>query len=298
MAFSPDRPRINPNIRPPRRTRTAYVFFIQENFPKVARKFETRNPQPVIRHLAQMWRDLRIDVATEFGILRSSYHRLFVSTTLKQLPHIVKARIKRDVTNLLYDAEAGCNQSGASGYPSQAIIQPTASAALVCQSQPCMKLATSAPSLYQSQSPEKEKQRYRQRQKNDHERYINMKQKFYNAYKMRPPKLFRRGSQCASHRSRKASVLFEMEAYDQLRLGHPEWNETQIDAEMAKKWNCLEPAQRSIYIRSALNNKVEFDRRLKEYRLLKSRRALDEHMKNGLKIVEERYKQSNATNAI
>uniref|UniRef100_A0A915I7H0 BESS domain-containing protein n=1 Tax=Romanomermis culicivorax TaxID=13658 RepID=A0A915I7H0_ROMCU len=52
------------------------------------------------------------------------YFGLFLSATLKRLPRIVKARIKRDVMNLLYDAEVDCTQFEAAGTHSLSDAQP------------------------------------------------------------------------------------------------------------------------------------------------------------------------------
>uniref|UniRef100_A0A915L6I8 BESS domain-containing protein n=1 Tax=Romanomermis culicivorax TaxID=13658 RepID=A0A915L6I8_ROMCU len=52
------------------------------------------------------------------------YFGLFLSATLKRLPRIVKARIKRDVMNLLYDAEVDCTQFEAAVFQSLSDAQP------------------------------------------------------------------------------------------------------------------------------------------------------------------------------
>lgn len=43
---------------PPRRVRTAYTFFVKDNFRVLAKEMKTKFPQLVIRALSNKWKNL------------------------------------------------------------------------------------------------------------------------------------------------------------------------------------------------------------------------------------------------
>uniref|UniRef100_A0A915LAY9 HMG box domain-containing protein n=1 Tax=Romanomermis culicivorax TaxID=13658 RepID=A0A915LAY9_ROMCU len=43
-------------VRPPKPVRTAFAFFVQDNFVKIARQLNTRSPLPVMKVLARKWK--------------------------------------------------------------------------------------------------------------------------------------------------------------------------------------------------------------------------------------------------
>uniref|UniRef100_A0A915J941 HMG box domain-containing protein n=1 Tax=Romanomermis culicivorax TaxID=13658 RepID=A0A915J941_ROMCU len=90
-------------------------------------------------------------------------------------------------------------------------------------------------------------------------------------YKSNPPKIMERNDLQESRRARNAYLLFERDAWRNVHVEHPDWEE----------WYGLADEQRQYYLQLAVQDVKTYAAKMREYKLFKIWRALCMHMSQG-----------------